>query len=164
MAEIKSLKDLTLDGINVGFKPDEALGNVYTLFSELKKLPSPTEKENGVARYLLQHDSKLGAFVRILKATESSSENSHVLNSNFYDAHMPYNIRSNEDASLPLPTARWMPIDVDLITPYHRLNDKVPGLFTPKSQIFRSPPNGQHNIKRNDRGRGKRGRGRRGNR
>ena len=159
MTEIKSLKDLTLDGVKVGFKPDEALGNVYTLFSELKKLPNPTEKEKGVARYLLQHDSKTGAFVKILKATEPSSENSHVLNSNLYDAHMPYNIRSNEDSTLPPPNARWMPIDVDLITPYHRVNNKVPGLFTPKFT-----PNGPHNHKRNERGRGKRGRGRRGNR
>ena len=174
MAEIKSLKDLTLDGAkeNVGFKPDEALGNVYTLFSELTQLPNPTEKENGVARYLLQHDLKSGAFVKILKAAEAISENSQVPNPNLYDAHMPYNIRSNEDAALPPPNTRWMPIDVDLITPYHRMYNKVPGLFTPKSQNFMSPTNGthcgpkcqgKHQHKRSG-GRGKRGRGRRGSR
>ena len=101
--------------------------------------------------------------MRILKAMESSSESSHVPSSNFYDAHMAYNIRSDEDAMLLPPTARWMPIDVDLITPHHSLNNKVPGLFTPKSlnsgkNRCGCPPSGPHDHKGTARGRGRRGR------
>ena len=154
-----------LDGSAVDFKPDEALGNLYTLFSELKKLPTPTEGENGVGRYLIQHEPKTGAFVRAVKAVNANEEG-QVASSNLYDAHMTYNmIRSNEDAKPPPAIARWLPIDVDLITPYHRQTQRVPGLFAPKQ--YRRPSDseerfgGKHSQPQN---RGGGGRGRRGKR
>ena len=101
------------------------MGNLYTLFSELKKLPDPMECDGGVGRYIIQHDTKTGAFVRVLKEV-NSNENVQVSSSNLYDAHMAYNIRSNEDAKHPPAIARWLPIDVDLVTPYHRQTQRVP--------------------------------------
>ena len=160
MTEIKSLKELTKDGLKVNFKPDEALGNLYTLFTELKKLPNPTESENGVARYLLQHDFKTGAFVMALKSIVAG-ENLASSSSNVYDAHMAYNIHSNEEVPLPPAIKRWIPIDVDLITPYHRSTQKVPGLFTPKQY---NNNNGREDRKRGQTQRGRGNRGRRGRR
>ena len=141
MAENKSLKDLTKDGSKIGFKPEETLGNLFTLFSELKKLPIPTEKE-GVARYLLRHDSKTGAFVKIMKSVEPT-ETSVLPNSGTVDVHLPYSTCSNEEAPLPPVSTRWLPIDADLITPYHEANKKVPCLFSPKPFNKNNSPRGR---------------------
>ena len=66
--EEKDLKDITKDGSTekIDFRPGELLGNLYTLFSGLKKkLPS----ENG--RYLLSHDSRTGPFVKVWRASDT---------------------------------------------------------------------------------------------
>jgi len=140
MAENKTLKDLTNDGLKIGFKPEEALGNLFTLFSELKTLPIPTEKE-GVARYLLKHDSKTGAFVKVLKSVEQC-ETSQAPTSGTVDVHLAYNTYSH-DAPLPPVNKRWLPLDPDLITPYHEINEKVPCLFAPKPFTKNNSPRGR---------------------
>ena len=90
------------------------------------------EHENGVSRYLIQHDPKAGAFVRILKSAHPD-ENVQETNKDFYNVHLAYSmVRSNEDAAPPPASAQWLPIDVDIITQYHRETQKVPGLFAPK--------------------------------
>ena len=145
MAENKTLKDLTNDGQKVGFKPDEALGNLFTLFSELKTLPKPIEKENGIARYLVQHNSKTGVFVKILKSI-NQNEISQYPSSTTIDIHEAYNIRSDEEATLPPIINMWLPIDADLVTPYHNINNKVPCLFSPnplKNKNFRGRGRGK---------------------
>ena len=124
-------------------------------------MPDPTECENGVARYLIQHDPKTGAFVKVMKAF-NPNDNSQEAISNLYDAHMAYNVRSDEDSKPHPAILRWLPIDVDVITPYHRQTQRVPGLFAPKQ--YRRPSDseerfgGKHYQKPN---RGGGGRGRR---
>ena len=147
MVENKTLKDLTNDGLKVGFKPDESLGNLFTLFSELKKLPIPTEKENGIARYLMRHDSNTGAFVEILKSVDSCQLPPKARPS-IVDVHAAYNNRSNEEIPLPSLNSRWLSIDAELVTPYHNINSKVPCLFSPKPF--------KNNLRGRGRGRGKR--------
>ena len=147
MIENKNLKDLTNDGLKMGFRPDEALENLFTLFSELKNLPTPSEKENGTARYLLRHDSKTGAFVRILKSIEHS-EIARFPCPSIVDIHAAYNIHSSEEAALPPLKSRWLPIDAELVTPYHDSNNKVPCLFSPK-------PFKDKNLRGRGRGRGR---------
>jgi len=145
MAENKTLKDLTNDGQKVEFKPDEALGNLFTLFSELKTLPKPIEKENGIARYLVQHNSKTGVFVKILKAI-NQNEISQYPSATTIDIHEAYNIRSDDEAPLPPTSNMWLPIDADLVTPYHNISNKVPCLFSPnpiKNKNFRGRGRGK---------------------
>ena len=117
--EQKTLKRLTKDGIDVDFKPGEVLGNLYTLFSGLKqKLP----KEGG--QYLLYHDEKTGPFVKVLKASNDEPSSSH------YDLHKAYSfVKPHEDA---IHLQSWLPIDVNVVTPRHKVQGRVPGLFAPK--------------------------------
>ena len=116
----------------------------------MKKLPTPSENENGIARYLMRHDSKTGAFVKILKSIEHSDV-ARFPCSSIEDVHAAYNIHSSEEVALPPLKTRWLPIDAELVTPYHDSKNKVPCLFSPKP--FKD---------KNSRGRG-RGRGRNSN-
>ena len=149
MTETKSLKELTNDGRNLDFEPDIALGNIYTLFSELRKLPDPTN-DGGVDRYLLQHDAKSGAFVKVYKAADTC-QNTPKHTGKEYDVHLAYNIHSNETKSIPQVDARWVPIDVDVITPNHKQAQRAPGLFAPRE--FRHPDKENGNWKKAQRGR-----------
>ena len=149
MTETKSLKELTNDGRNLNFEPDIALGNIYTLFSELRKLPDPTN-DGGVDRYLLQHDAKSGAFVKVYKAADAC-QNTPKHTGKEYDVHLAYNIRSNETKSTPQVDVRWVPIDVDVITPHHKQAQRAPGLFAPKE--FRHSDKENGNWKKAQRGR-----------
>ena len=149
MTETKSLKELTNDGRKLDFEPDVALGNIYTLFSELRKLPDPTN-DGGVDRYLLQHDAKSGAFVKVYKAADAC-QNTPKHTGKEYDVHLAYNIHSNETKSTPQVDARWVPIDVDVITPHHKQAQRAPGLFAPKE--FRHSDKENGNWKKAQRGR-----------
>ena len=149
MTETKSLKELTNDGRNLDFQPDVTLGNIYTLFSELRKLPDPTN-DGGVDRYLLQHDAKSGAFVKVYKAADSC-QNTPKHTGKEYDVHLAYNVHSNETKSIPQVDSRWVPIDVDVITPHHKQAQRAPGLFAPKE--FRHSDKENGNWKKARRGR-----------
>ena len=161
LAECKSLKELTKGGPDVGFKPAEALGNLYTLFSELKsKLPkNESVGVNQKEEYLLRHDRNTGAFVKVSKAVENiklaESHPGSPQGTNFYDLHMSYNMtRPNEESRAPPQSTRWIPIDVNLITPYHQETGRAPGLFPPpRPKVFDDGDN------KTSRGRGRRGKG-----
>ena len=111
--EKKTLKDLTNDGAAIGFKPGEHVGNLYTLFKGM----STKIREEG--RYVLVHDNETGPFVRVLKLEKDT------VNKNLGNA-------SNLETVDALGTQVWLPIDVNVVTPRHKVNCKVPGLFTPR--------------------------------
>merc|ERR1712080_87742 len=98
----------------------------------------------------LQHDAKTGAFVKVYKAAEAS-QNTPKHTGKEYDVHLAYNIHSNETKSIPLAAARWVPIDVDVITPHHKKAQRAPGLFAPKEFQHSDKENGD--WKRAQRGR-----------
>jgi hypothetical protein len=88
-----------------------------------------------------------------------TSENHGVAGLRPFDLHAAFSVLHASDDLDVRPL--WRPIDVNVVTPWHWNNERVPGMFLPRSD-------GQHPIQRGrGRGRGRgygrgRGRGRRG--
>ena len=126
-SEAKNLKQLTKEGLPLGFKPGEQLGNLYSLFNSMKCI-----KETG--QYLLQHDPKSGSFVRLYKAVQEDIKGTES-GGHKYHLHTAYNAVRASESKAGIPA--WNPIDVNTITPFHWENNKVPGLFEPKPKQVR---------------------------
>jgi hypothetical protein len=77
----------------------------------------------------MRHDVNSGAFVRVgVEAKDTSDPKRSV-----YDLHQKY-----QDLSLvvdaPGAAPVHLPIDVEVITPFHLAQNRVPGLFMPRVQ------------------------------
>ena len=128
MVEQKTLNQLTQESRVVGMDPSKQLVNLHNIFSDVRSL-SP-------GQYILQHTDKSGAFCNVLEA-------SSINNISCFDLHDLY---SNFDASVTVPgKVQYQPIDTNILTPWHIVNNRVPGTFEPSGQ-------------RRGRGRGGRGR------
>ena len=100
--EMKTLKDLTQDGVALNFRPAEQLGNLHTLFQALGKLEA--------GQYIMRHDHKMGAFVRVERASTEAK-------GGCYDLHATYNaVIASEDRACK-GTPAWNPIDCDVLLP-----------------------------------------------
>jgi len=77
-------------------------------------------------RYLLEHNSKTGAFVRLVQSVEISEKCSKT-----FDLQTRYAAaRPDEERPMTAPPP-WLPIDVNIVT----RNSIVPALFTPKQFV-----------------------------
>ena len=137
--DIRSLKDLTKDGLEVGFKPAYSLGNLHNLFSGLR------EQIKSEGQYLLKRDAKNATFVQVLTSKNGKSQKS-------FNLHAAYTTVS-PDLELQ-QKIQFKPLDMKTLTPFHSKNGRVPGLFNPVLNVDNSlsPARGRG---------GKRGRGRR---
>ncbi|TRY73615.1 hypothetical protein TCAL_01867 [Tigriopus californicus] len=141
LTERKLLKHLTKEGISVDFRPGEQLGVLHTIFSSLKAIAEP-------GQYLMRHDGKTGAFVRVFKASKEGENSPHC-----YNLHDNFAVKAHEDAQL---NVQFNPIDTNKVTPLHLHQKRVPGIFSPKPGSSNS---GRGRGKKKGRG-GPRGRGR----
>lgn len=140
--ERKALKHLTREGASVDFRPGEQLGVLHTIFDSLKAIAEP-------GQYLMRHDGKTGAFVRVFKASKGGQTSQ-----NHYNLHENYEVNASEDADQNI---QFNPIDVNKVTPLHLRLKRVPGLFSPRP-LKGGPGKGRGRGKNKKRG-GSRGRG-----
>lgn len=135
------------------FRAAEQLGLLHTLFSGLKDtLHDPGD-------YLLRHDAKTGAFVRVDKALDSSA--TVPSGGPYFDLHLAYaNSRAAEERDSGPPA--WNPIDVGLVAPWQERDGRAPGLFAPPAHTVQQSWRGRGRPRGRGRGRGVRVRGGRG--
>ena len=149
MVEEKTLPQLTQESRNVGSDPSKQLSNIYNIFSELTQL--------GAGQYILRHSGKTGAFCDVLEAKETDGTASAgwtATKAGHIDLHKLYTTLQPGD-TVPGRVA-FSPIDVSVLTPWHRVNGRVPATFEPAG----SRKSGGGRGRGRGRGRGGRGRGR----
>lgn len=110
---------------HINFQPHHCLATLYSVFSALNSQPT--------GDYLLHHDAKTGAHVRLMKATEPSQVTHQVV----YDLHAAY---SPQDKVLTRSYTEppWLAIDTHILTPFHLKHAKIPGTFpmsNPKEKL-----------------------------
>ncbi|CAL4168448.1 unnamed protein product, partial [Meganyctiphanes norvegica] len=105
---------------HINFQPHHCLATLYSVFGALSSQPT--------GDYLLHHDTKTGAHVRLMKATEPNQ----VVHQVIYDLHAAY-------APLDKVLTRlykeppWLAIDTHILTPFHLKHAKIPGTFPMKN-------------------------------
>ena len=107
--------------------PAEQLGLLHTLFSGIKN------RINEPGEYLLRHDSKSGAFVKVERAVAVAGSGGAVAAAGgpLFDLQLSYaNSRACEERDAAPPA--WSPIDVSVVTPWHMKQRRAPVLFAPK--------------------------------
>lgn len=110
---------------HINFHPHQCLATLYSVFSALNSQPT--------GDYLLHHDAKTGAHIRLMKATEPSQ----VTHQAVYDLHAAY---EPQDKVLTRSYAEppWLAIDTHILTPFHLKHAKIPGTFpmsNPKEKL-----------------------------
>ncbi|XP_069683679.1 little elongation complex subunit 2-like isoform X2 [Periplaneta americana] len=130
MVDERSLQEIAQESIQQTGRPNSTvLGTMYNVLLGLVDL------EPG--HYLLSHTAKLGAFVNLRQSVKYGRFNLHDM------------YRIDVRAKPVLENSVWIPIDHNVVTPFHRIFNRIPGTFPPVRYVGGKPVSKKKKKKKN---------------
>ncbi|KAK7070613.1 hypothetical protein SK128_023983 [Halocaridina rubra] len=120
---------------HIGFSPQQPLA---TLFATLSTLTT-----HSTGNYLMHHDAKTGAFIKLMKAVIPEKVDT---SQNVYDFHGAY--ISACAYTRTFARAPWLAIDTHILTAFHLRHYKIPGTFPMDNPMKKLTSKEKKNIKR----------------
>ncbi|XP_066969228.1 little elongation complex subunit 2 [Macrobrachium rosenbergii] len=117
LSEEKTLATVLKEGKqqHINFSPQQPLATMYAVFNAVNALPT--------GDYILHHDVKTEAFIKLLKAIDVGKEMS-VQNFDFHAAYSSASVYTRTHAKPP-----WIALDTHKLTAFHLKHYKIPGTF-----------------------------------
>ncbi|XP_034032372.1 little elongation complex subunit 2 isoform X2 [Thalassophryne amazonica] len=126
VALLRKLPDDWKQNISCGFKPAKSLNILHHLLKKLTKLDE--------GRYLIAHKAR-EPFVTILKAVNGKG------NRGEYSLQQVHSSLPQPPTSSLVP---WLPVDPDVVLPFHQKYGRVPCTFPPRSFMKAKDSSSQH--------------------